>query len=608
MFKIVSLTLYPVEDLPPYTYLFSEGINYFRGKNDSGKTEFYIFLDYMFGASTELQNKDWYRGTLDHAEMFFEKDGLSFVAERYLNDSQKNYFHYSDEERGEPIRTDEYRARLGRVFSPSQDTLKELRTFVEEDVSYRTFTMFNFLGEKRQGILQDFLDKASEIRYAIKLPAILNYIFNKNIARIEELKNQEDVLKKQLDDYEKTARKNDESKVRINSQLKVLGVKKVFTGQNSDDILRAINTFQIELKKAESASKSRTITELEAVYTSLDEQIKRQSNLEKDHQSFETDDAKQTVLLEKLHAMIDAEPAYGYLAEPIVKLTEELKRSISFNKYLIQENTTKELKKQREEIREQILATQSRYKIYSVSDKARAITLIKEYLERYQEDFDNDKLVEIKHQLRQIHEEIRVLQNSNDTEKIDALSKEITRLYKQSVEVSDLSEFDFQNKGFHISYIKSGNILQPQIDVEDDAKAQVRNYYTGSMARHTLIQLCGYLAFLKLLIAENKYPVIPILIIDHVSKPFDTNNEKAIGKVIHGTYDGILPADLQIIMFDDEDCANLCITPAQNTELVGEHKSGFNPYYYKETNLVDGTIGSTTESGEHTEGKTDAKE
>ena len=174
--------------------------------------------------------------------------------------------------------------------------------------------------------------------------------------------------------------------------------------------------------------------------------------------------------------------------------------------------------------------------------------------------------------------------------------------------MSDLSEFDFQNKGFHISYIKNGNILQPQIGVEDDAKEQVRNYYTGSMARHTLIQLCGYLAFLKMLIAENKYPVIPVLIIDHISKPFDVKNQKAIGKVIHGAFDGISPSNLQIILFDDEDCASLCITPTHATELIGEHKSGFNPYYYKEPNLAEGAIGAVLKDIEQSEEENNTQE
>ena len=57
------------------------------------------------------------------------------------------------------------------------------------------------------------------------------------------------------------------------------------------------------------------------------------------------------------------------------------------------------------------------------------------------------------------------------------------------------------------------------------------NYYTGSMARHTLMQLSGYLGFLKLLLEENKYPIIPFLVIDHISKPFDKDNSLAIGKI-----------------------------------------------------------------------------
>lgn len=582
MFKIVSLTLYPEIDRAPYTYDFSEGINYFWGRNDSGKTEFYIFLDYMFGAKIDLYHKDWYYGTLSHAKMVIQKDEIHFVAERYLKDINKNYFYYEDEEPGEVIRSDEYRMKLGRVFSPNQEALRELQTFIEEDVSYRTCTMFNFLGEKRQGILQDFLDKASDVKYAIKLPGLLNYIFNKNIARIEELKKEEIKLKAQLEVYEKTAHQNDEAKARVNAQLKIIGLKKVFNGQNSQDILDAIDEFQTELTKQESTSKYQAITELEAVYTSLDEQIKKQSNFERDHRAFENDDNKQVVLLEKLGAIIEEAPAYAYLAEPIVKLTEELRRSISFNKFFIQESTTRELKKRREEVRQEIVAAQSRYKIYSASEKTKAITLVREYLGRYKEDFDADNVSVLKRELQRVREEIRVLQNSNDTEKIAELSYEITRLYEQTKAVSALSDFDFQNKGFYISYIKNGNILQPKIEVDEEEGVSERNYYTGSMARHTLIQLCGYLAFLKMLIKEKKYPVIPILIIDHISKPFDAKNEIAIGKVLHATYDDVPQSDLQIILFEDEDSAALAIQPNHATELVEEGKSGFNPYYFKE--------------------------
>ena len=37
------------------------------------------------------------------------------------------------------------------------ELLKNIREFTEEELTFRTFTMFNFLGEKRQGAIHDFL-------------------------------------------------------------------------------------------------------------------------------------------------------------------------------------------------------------------------------------------------------------------------------------------------------------------------------------------------------------------------------------------------------------------------------------------------------------------
>lgn len=56
MFKITELIMFDMDD-KSYTYQFSEGINYFKGKNSSGKTEFYLFLDFMFGSSQDITKK-----------------------------------------------------------------------------------------------------------------------------------------------------------------------------------------------------------------------------------------------------------------------------------------------------------------------------------------------------------------------------------------------------------------------------------------------------------------------------------------------------------------------------------------------------------------------
>jgi len=170
----------------------------------------------------------------------------------------------------------------------------------------------------------------------------------------------------------------------------------VFTGTNSETILHEITTLQNSLEKDETATKTKTIAELEAIYTSLDEQIKKQKNSEYDHKRFAEDEVKQRALLDRLQKIVEGKAEYAYLVNPIISLTVDLDKSISFNKYLIQETTTRELKKQRDRIRQQILANKSRFAIYSVSEKEQAVTLIKEYLSYYDCDFDGGSLSEIR--------------------------------------------------------------------------------------------------------------------------------------------------------------------------------------------------------------------
>lgn len=247
MFKIVRLSLYGMEEGQAFSYQFSDGINYFQGKNDSGKTEFYTFLDYMFGASFKLSDKDWYKNTLESAELDFVYNDHEFVITRFLSNQNKNYFRYHDDDTAEEIRLDEYRAKLNSIFSGNSETLRELRTFVGEDIGYRTFTVFNFLGENRQGILNDFFDKCSRIEYAIKMPSLLNYIFNRNIARINELKKQAEDLKSRIAYMEKQESQNNDIQGRVNLQLRTLGIPTIFDGSNSKSVLQDVVTFQNSL-------------------------------------------------------------------------------------------------------------------------------------------------------------------------------------------------------------------------------------------------------------------------------------------------------------------------------------------------------------------------
>ncbi len=92
MFKICELSFCSKKTKEVYRYEFNSGINYFVGKNNSGKTEFYTLLDYMLGASDNLKKmreKECYKDVVDYFSMKIDYDGKIITLKRTL-DSDAN--------------------------------------------------------------------------------------------------------------------------------------------------------------------------------------------------------------------------------------------------------------------------------------------------------------------------------------------------------------------------------------------------------------------------------------------------------------------------------------------------------------------------------------
>lgn len=579
MFKLSKLIMFDMNE-ESYTYEFSEGVNYFKGKNSSGKTEFYSFIDFMFGSSEDITKKPWYKNSLSKATMLFEYNGNEFSVTRTRNQNN-NYLNYADEDISEAIDLRQYKDKLNSIFTRDIQLLKDIRNFTNEELTYRTFTMFNFLGEKGQGKIQDFLDKCSDIKYSIKLNPILNFIFNKNLETIYQLQNELDVLLQEVKDFESSNQKFDFVINQVNANLQKIGSNIWYTGRNLDEI-KAYLFGVIDMQNSEKLAEKRNIADLEVMYNNLSEQIKVYENSTADAKQFEKDNGNRRKLLNKLQELLDENADFSYLVHSMQKLLNDIDNTIFFSNYIISDNTVKELKKQRDQIKTEIRRYDSRFKCYTLEQKSKAIALIEEYLS-VEVIANDDILKEKKKRIREIREELKALQNSDDTKKINELSDFITNLYYSAKDISSVVSDDIKQKGFEIKYLKKGNILQPMVfsdDIEStDSKKQV-NYYIGSMARHTLIQLCGYLAFLKILLENNRYPIIPILVIDHISKPFDEDNSSAIGKVISTAYETIGKGNLQTFIFDDEDFEKLHLQPEHYENLVTDTKSGFNPYFF----------------------------
>lgn len=596
MFKISKLIMYSMDD-KIFTYEFELGINYFRGKNSSGKTEFYSFIDFMFGSSEEVMKKPWYVDSLKKATMIFEIDDIKYCISR-TREPDINYLYYFEDTEIDPIDLREYRDKLNSIFARDIDLLKDIRNFTDEELTYRSFTMFNFLGEKRQGAIHDFLDKCSDVRYSVKLSPILNFIFNKNLERIYELQKELDDMLADLKEMEMNSARYDFILKQVNKNLQKLGGNIWYTGKNVDEIREHINTIK-DMQNIGKKKKEKNIADLEVMFNNISEQIKVHENSISDTKQFEKDNENRKLLLSKLEDLIKENDDFDYLVEPLKNLLTNIENTIAFSKYVISDNTIKELKKQKETLRTEIRRNDSRFKIYTLEDKSKSIALIEEYLSTDVYSLD-EEIKAKKKRIKEIREELKALQASDDSKKIKEISEYITNLYYSAKEISSLVEDDMNQEGFKIQYFKRGNILQPVVnkvietDNSMDEKKEV-NYYIGSMARHTLIQLCGYLAFLNVLLKDNRYPLIPILVIDHISKPFDEKNSKAIGKVIATAYESIGKENLQIFMFDDEQFETLSIQPDHFENLVNDNKTGFNPFFVSYSNEIENIENSDEE-------------
>lgn len=584
MFEISELIMFSMDD-EIYTYNFGPGVNYFRGKNSSGKTEFYSFIDFMFGSSEDIKKKPWYENTLKKATMVFEIDKIKYCITRTREPNQNYLYYYGDEE-PDSIDLREYKDRLNSIFARDINLLRDIRNFTDEELTYRTFTMFNFLGEKRQGAIHDFFDKCSDVKYSVKLTSVLNFIFNNNLERISELQNELELLLAELKELEMSSARYDFVINQVNKNLQKLGGNVWYTGKNAVDIRKHL----ISIKSMENTNKKKNeinIVDLEVMFNNISEQVKIYENSLSDAKQFEKDNENRKQLLSKLDALIIENEEFNYLIEPLKNLLSEIDNTIAFSKYVISDNTIKELRKQRDELRTALRRNDARFQMYTLEDKSKSIAMVEDYL-MTEIHFTDDEIKEKRRKIKEIRDELKLLQALDDSKKINIISEFITNLYYSAKNISSVVEDDMNQEGFKIQYIKRGNILQPTVTKVVDVDGEKTNekdvnYYIGSMARHTLIQLCGYLAFLKLLIEDNRYPLIPILVIDHISKPFDKKNCKAIGTVISKAYESIGVENLQIFMFDDEQFESLSIEPSHSEDLVNQNKSGFNPFYVSYT-------------------------
>lgn len=582
MFKIEKMTMHSV-DGEMFDYKFSSGINFIQGANGSGKSEFYYFIDYMFGASRDFSELKIYKDTLLKVSISVKIDGKQYLLTRTHN-KEENYLKSSMNDKEKLLSLEEYRNKIQALISTKTENIKQLREFTNEKITYRTFTMFNFLGEKRQGLINDFLDKCSEVKYRVKLDSILNYIFNDNMELISETQTKITDLNKEIKKLEENQTEYEFIVKNINKSLSVLNTKHRYNGKNIVVVLEEVNKIKKLMNENDSISpKNTNLIKLEIEYNDISERIKKYDAKNKEYGGFKREDINRKTFLQSLESIIGENEDFRYLVEPIQKIIVDLDNSISFSDYLVNDETIRLLKRQQGFVKQDIEKLNSMFELYSIEDKQKAMLVIDQNLTT---DLTSvlTSLANLKKKRNNLKEQLLKYQNEDDIKKMNLLSNSITDFYFSAEKDSKLVETDSKLNGFMIEYIKKGNILQPKVTAKksDDENEGFKseNLYMGSMARHTLIQLCGYLGFLKLLITENKYPLIPILVVDQISKEFDNTNIKAVGSVLEKFYKEVNKSEFQMFIIDKKTPVDLNLKVDSFNQLDAKGRTGFNPFYF----------------------------
>ena len=580
MFKIKGLLL-ESETGQRYEYPFSEGLNYIEGLNDTGKTLFADFLDFMLGAYNreKFANAPFLKGTLRKAVLALEYDGRSLALTRHI-DSES----VGASVNGVPLpiqSIESYRAAINDFLYPRSEQVGSMPTFTDAELTFRTFTLFSFLDEDTVGWMDGFYSKLQELKYRIKARGIFDYLFNPNPMLLKETENRIADLSEKIRLLEFQESKEQSLRDSVNRELIALGLHERFTGTNSAAIQKAIDAFergtlgQQDSVKEDLASRMRLADE-------LSEEIRVQRAMLLEMDKVEAYNKKRASLLVKLGEIAGESEEYANVVSSAEGLLRTLEPMASHSEAAIQREILQKKAKRLQNLRRSIETTMAELEPLEYVEKRRSIALIQAYMNQCDDNGAAKGLAEAKTELRQKKREASELRARVDESAIDGLSRNITGLYLSAEDVSPFVQEDASFEGFRIAFIKEGVSLRPRFQTDEVPT----DYFTGSRARHALMQMCGYLAFMNYLTQRGDCPIVPVLVFDHPSSPFDDMNCKAIGAVINRFYEVVDRGSVQIFLLEPRNPESLGLRPDNLIHLQDGDRTGFNPFWSPESKGV----------------------
>ena len=570
MFSIECLELISFSG-KTFRYSFSSGINYIQGPNSSGKTEFYNFIDYMLGADKKnLSEAPWFKESLQTAKMQISFNGHVLFLYRDLLDNE--FRLVIDGTACKVSDLEEYRRYLNSLFLESADEPASLSEYVGQDLTYRTFTLFSFLSEVTVGRINSFFSKLLETKYRVKQRPLFDYLFSIDANRIVLLQRKIADLNKQARELEARRAFNNHYLEAVNQELAKLGIVERFDGGNAAVISELVESAAISTKLDSSSSlNANDVVEADQ----LRDDIKAQKQMIHELNGTKVQDVKRHRLLDRLSSLIAEDDSRADLLDQTCSLLNEIEVSIPRKDLDLQTALLERKENRLTHLEAKLTAANVVFNPLDFNEKSKAVLVVNEYLSQYSALCKPDNYDDVKKEISRLKRELFKLKHSDDDTSINSISDNVTDLYHSASPASSFVVSDFKQLDFHIKFQKEGVGLQPTFTEGEDCV----DVFTGSRARHTLMQVCGYFAFMHYLLPKRNIPLVPLLAFDHVSSPFDEESRGAIGAIISKFYSLVDKDDVQLFLFETEDPDALGVVPDKYISLVSDVQTGFNPFY-----------------------------
>ncbi len=540
MFKIENITLNCIGGEKRFIQ-FENNVSYIFAPNSKGKSLLCDCIDFVLGSGDNIFNKNGMQKVesietvikTDGGFLFFMrcKSSAGSIDDFYKKDVDASYIQINKDLYDEKITT--------ALLNGNDDEVVNFGEVFDRRISHRATSFLNFLDQTGMGNLKYIYTKSNTDKYRWYYKDIFNFIFNnsnikKIVLKTRELKEKEKRLK---------IHRQREAKFSIQRDLLLSELQKLNINVGTiTEAREALKNFELNYSRPELHSKEKDLKFLLMASQSLAEEIKvqecfngqgkllisRQKNIEK--------------LLSIFQEIIRENENFKDYIVPIEEILKEAKNKTDTFSTIDINQTVKKLVKEKRDIDFQIQQLNREMIKLNYKEVEDSIAICKKLLleiDKFGEIVDLQKL---SNEINCLRKELEDLRKEFDTASQKHISKEVTDNYNLMKTTCSFVAEDFANDGFKIVFDAKGISLYGEIIEEiklgnGEIKQFLVQYNPGSMARQTTWQILCYLSIMRFALTRfSGLPVMPILVFDNISMPYDvkdgSNNYNSIYKLI----------------------------------------------------------------------------